>query len=407
MESEQGLTGWLDLVEAQSRLLALSPRMESENVAVETAVGQVLSADVSSRRTQPPADLSAMDGYAIAGDGPWTMIGESRCGAPFSGSLKAGQTVRISTGAHVPMGAQSVLLQENATLEDALVTADETPPTGRDIRRRGFDFAEGDALLKSGTILGPAHIALAMSGGHRTLPMIEVPKVAVLDSGDELAADPENCAPDQIPASNGAMIAAMIAPLVGQATRIGPVADDMGALAAALERAEYCDILITSGGASVGDHDLVQDALREWGAKIDFWKVAIKPGKPLMVATRKTGERQQLVLGLPGNPVSSFVTAFLFVLPAIRASLGITPALPTPQTQIAGQSFPAGGPRREFVRGISDGNSVVRAHSQDSSALASLAQANCLIERSPHVLETAQGEKLTVYSLQNGGFAWV
>ncbi|KEO91505.1 molybdopterin biosynthesis protein [Erythrobacter longus] len=399
------MSGWLDLEEAQKRLLALAPRMGSGQVAVDAALGRVLSADVKARRTQPPADLSAMDGYAAAGNGPWQLIGESRCGAPFTGTLTPGQTVRISTGAHMPEGADRVLLQEDATRQGERIAANEAPVPDRHIRRRGFDFQKGDTLLTAGTVMGPAHIALALSGGHAKVPVVRLPKVAVLDSGDELAADPANCAPDQIPASNGAMIAAMVAPLVGEPMRIGPVADEMDALASALEQARDCDILITSGGASVGDHDLVQDALRQCGAAIDFWKVAIKPGKPLMVATRTLGERRQLIIGLPGNPVSSFVTAFLFALPAIRKSLGLAPELPTPQTRIAGEPFAAGGPRREFVRGISDGTSVVSANSQDSSALASLARANCLIERAPYAAKTAQGELLTVYNLQNGGFA--
>lgn len=401
------MSGWLNLEEAQKRLLTLAPRMGSEQVAVDAALGRVLSADVKARRTQPPADLSAMDGFAVCGGGPWTLVGESRCGAPFTGSLNPHETVRISTGAHMPEGGESVLLQENAQTDGVVIKTGETPPKGRHIRRRGFDFGEGDTLLSAGTVMGPAHIALTLSGGHGKVPVVRLPKVAVLDSGDELAADPEHCTTDQIPASNGAMIAAMVAPLVGNPTRIGPVADDMDSLASALEQARDCDILITSGGASVGDHDLVQDALRQWGAAIDFWKVAIKPGKPLMVATRTLGERQQLILGLPGNPVSSFVTAFLFALPAIRKSLGIEPALPKPQTRIAGEDFAVGGPRREFVRGISDGTSVVRANSQDSSALASLALANCLIERAPDTPETPRGAGVSVYSLQNGGFAGV
>lgn len=401
------MSGWLDLEEAQKRLLALAPRMGSEQVAVHAALGRVLSADVNARRTQPPADLSAMDGYAICGEGPWTLVGESRCGAPYAGSLKPGEAVRISTGAHMPEDGEAVLLQENAEADGVLVKTDEAPTMGRHIRRRGFDFAEGDTLLRAGTVMGPAHMALALSGGRANVQVVRLPKVAVLDSGDELAADPENCAPDQIPASNGAMIAAMVAPLVGTPARIGPVADNMDALANALEQAEDCEILITSGGASVGDHDLVQEALRQWGADIAFWKVAIKPGKPLMVATRKVSDRQQLIIGLPGNPVSSFVTAFLFALPAIRVSLGIEQALPKQQTRIAGEDFAAGGPRREFVRGISDGTSVASANSQDSSALASLALANCLIERAPDTPETARGQAVTVYSLQNGGFAGV
>lgn len=399
------MSQWLDLAEAQAQLLALATQTASEEVAIDNALGRVLASGVHARRTQPPADLSAMDGYAIAGTGPWRLVGESRAGTAFDGELAGGEAVRISTGAHMPEGADSVLIQENATRDGDRLSAQETPETGRHIRQRGFDFKEGNTLLGKGTLLGPAQLALAIAGGHATLPLAKAPSVAVLDSGDELAADPAHVGEGQIPASNGPMIAAMLAPLVGKVMAIGPVADSMRALGEALERAETCDILITSGGASVGDHDLIQDALREWGCDIAFWKVAIKPGKPLMVATRASGGRRQVVLGLPGNPVSSFVTAFLFALPLMRAILGVEHPLPAPQTRLAGGAFPANGPRREFVRGISDGATVVSAASQDSSALGSLALANCLIEREPGADEAAKGAPLTVYSLQNGGFA--
>lgn len=399
------MSKWLDLADAQAQLLALAPQMGSEEISVEDALSRVLATDLNARRTQPPADLSAMDGYAIAGRGPWQLVGESRAGTPFEGAIAQGEAVRISTGAHMPKGGESVLIQENATRDGDHLTAEDTPEAGRHVRRRGFDFGEGGRLLSKGTVLGPGQLALAIAGGHAALPVSKLPKVAVLDSGDELASDPATLRDDQIPASNGPMIAAMLAPMVGGVGRIGPVADDKGALAEALQRAEDCDILITSGGASVGDHDLVQDALRTWGCDIAFWKVAIKPGKPLMVATRQAGARRQVVLGLPGNPVSSFVTAFLFALPLMRASMGIESPLPLPQTRIAGESIPASGPRREFVRAISDGEKVVSAASQDSSALRSLALANCLIEREPDANEVHVGEPITVYSLQNGGFA--
>jgi len=397
---------WLDLAEAQAQLLALAPQMRSEEVAVEDALGRVVASDIKARRTQPPADLSAMDGYAIAGEGPWTLVGESRAGAPFEGAIAHGEAVRVSTGAHMPKGANSVVIQENAARDGDCLSAEQTPEPGRHVRRRGFDFGKGDQLLAQGTVLGPGQLALAIAGGHAVLPVAARPKVTVLDSGDELARDATNVRDDQIPASNGPMLAAMLAPLIGSAQRIGPVADDMGALADALANAQDCDILITSGGASVGDHDLVQDALREWGCEIAFWKVAIKPGKPLMVATRAIGGRRQVILGLPGNPVSSFVTAYLFALPLMRASLGIANPLPSPQQRTAGEVFPAGGPRREFVRAISDGEKVVSAASQDSSALGSLALANCLVEREPGAGKVAEGDPITVYPLQNGGFAW-
>jgi molybdopterin molybdotransferase len=194
------------------------------------------------------------------------------------------------------------------------------------------------------------------------------------------------------------MIAALIAPLGCEVTRIGPVPDDRAALAAALAQAEASDILITSGGASVGDHDLIKPALTDWGAQIAFWKIAIKPGKPLLVATRGS----QVVLGLPGNPVSSFVTALLFALPLIRASQGDPDPLPKPETLRAGEDLPAVGARREFLRAVRDGDTVRLAGSQDSSALSALAEADCLIDRPAHSPALNAGEPVPVYKLQNG-----
>ncbi|EAQ30262.1 molybdopterin biosynthesis protein [Erythrobacter sp. NAP1] len=392
------MSGLLDLSDAQERLLALAPQLGEETVAIEEAIGRVLAHDLRANRTQPPADLSAMDGYALCGAGPWTLVGESRAGAPFEGKLAPSEAVRISTGAHMPDGAESVLIQENASVADATISADQPPTAGKHVRKRGFDFSSGDIVLEGGTRLGPAQLALAIAAGHAKLTVRKRPRVAVLDSGDELSLNPENCGPSQIPASNGAMIAAMLNPLVGRCERIGPVGDDMDALAAALAEAEDCDILITSGGASVGDHDLVQSALREWGADIAFWKVAIRPGKPLMVAKRGA----QVVLGLPGNPVSSFVTAFLFALPLVRAAMGMRALIPGMQTAMAAEAMPATGGRREFVRGVFDGQRVRRAASQDSSAIRSLAAANCLIERPAGSSEVAPGDKLRIYNLENG-----
>ena len=249
----------------------------------------------------------------FAGRGGWS--GESAAGHPFTGRLSKGEAARISTGAIMPDGAGAVLLQENATRDGELLSLNgEGDPTARHIRRAGFDFPEGDVLLKKGTAIGPAQLALAISGGHGALPMHRRPSLAVLDSGDELSADPENCGAHQIPASNGPAIAALARPFVSQVQRIGPVQDTMEAMLEGLDRASAADVIVTSGGASVGDHDLVRPALEKWGATIDFWRVAIKPGKPLMVARR--GE--QVILGLPGNPVSSFVTAYLFLLPLLR-----------------------------------------------------------------------------------------
>ncbi len=394
----------LALDEAQARLLALAPVLPVETIPVAAASGRMLAEDLHAARTQPPADLSAMDGYALCGDGPgpWQRIGESRAGAPFEATLTPGQCVRISTGAHVPMGADRVLLQEDAAIDGDQVTAAETPPAGRHIRARGFDFSEGSLLIERGTVMTPARIALAVAAGRSTLAAARPPHVAILDTGDELAADPAQCAPHQIPASNGAMLAAMLAPLGCTITRLGPVGDDHSALAAALARAEQADIVITSGGASVGDHDLVQAALARWGAQIAFWKVAMKPGKPMMVATRAKIGAPQLVLGLPGNPVSCFATAFLFALPVVRASMGAREALPLRYRLVTGEDLPPVGPRREFLRAVNDGGIARLVGSQDSSALMALADANCLIDRTAGSPALLKGSDVWGYLLHIG-----
>lgn len=389
----------LDLEQAQARLLALATLLPTEAIPTEAALGRIIAEDIRAVRTHPAADLSAMDGYALApGAGPWTLVGESRAGAPFAGTLAAGQALRISTGAVMPAGATCVLLQEDAVVSGDQVSAADLPPPGRHIRPRGFDFEARAVLLARGLTMTPARIALALAAGHGKVMVTRRVRVTVMDNGDELSPDAANCAPHQVPASNGAMIAAMLAPLGCEVTRIGPVPDDRDALTAALAKAEHADILITSGGASVGDHDLIKPALAEWGAQTAFWKVAIKPGKPLLVATRGA----QVILGLPGNPVSSFVTAFLFALPMVRAAMGANHPLPSYETLLAGETLPAVGKRREFLRAVRTGGAVRLTGSQDSSALSALALADCLIDRPAHAPAAAVGDLLTVFPLRNG-----
>ncbi len=389
----------LGLEEAQARLLALAPQLPAETIATHAALGRVLAGDLLAQRTQPPADLSAMDGYALGqGKGPWRLVGESRAGAPYRDVLAPGECARISTGAMVPPGGDRVLLQEDAVDSGGSIAASEMPPPGRHIRARGFDFHAGDLLLGKGSRITAARLALALAGGHASLVVTRQVRVAVMDSGDELRADPGDCLPHQIPASNAAMIAAMLAPLGCEVTRIGPVPDTREALAGALAQADGADIIITSGGASVGDHDLVKPALADWGAETAFWRVAIKPGKPLLVATRG----RQVILGLPGNPVSSFVTAFLFALPLVRAAQGDPDPLPGAEMLVAGEDFPAIGPRREFLRAVREGGAVRLAGSQDSSALSALAAADCLIDRPARAPALAAGEAVQAYMLRNG-----
>jgi molybdopterin molybdotransferase len=394
----------LPLAEAQARLLALAAPLPAETLPTSAVNGRYLLENISARRTQPAADLSAMDGYAMRADdlsGPWRVVGESAAGHPFAGSLAPGETIRISTGAHMPAGGGAVLLQEDAAREGDMLTAAGDSPSPRHIRRAGFDFAGGTPLLAAGQRLNPARIALALSGGHGSVAVGRLPRIAVLDSGDELAADPAACLPHQIPASNGAMLAAMASPLAADVRRIGPVVDSMEALAAALVQAEGTDVLVTSGGASVGDHDLIRPALAAWGAEIDFWRVAIKPGKPLMVA-RRGGT---IVIGLPGNPVSSFVTAFLFLLPLLRRLAGAAEPLPGALHLPLAAPMPACGKRTEFARGRITADGVAAMDEQDSSALVSLAGADCLIERAAGAEPAASGSMVRVFPLAGAGGA--
>lgn len=400
----------LPLEEAQARLLGLVQPLPIERSDIAGALGRWLAEPVTATRTQPAADLSAMDGYAVAsgdGAGPWTIIGESAAGHPFAGTVQAGQAVRISTGAALPEGAASVILQEDTARDGDLVrlTGEGPNPEGKHIRRQGMDFVTGAAVLSSGTRLGPAQLALATAAGRAHVAVRRRPKLAIIDSGDELAADCENCPPHQIPASNGVMLAAMAAAVPCVTTRIGPVADSLDALLAAFEQAASADVIVTSGGASVGDHDLIRPALEKWGAELDFWRVAIKPGKPILVAQRARAGSRQIILGLPGNPVSSHVTAYLFLLPLLRAISGAANPLPRRIRARLAAPLNAGGARREFLRANWDGESVTPRALQDSGAIAPLAASNALIDRAAGAPVAASGSDVMIYLLENGGIA--
>ncbi len=392
------MTPPLPLDEARERLLALARPMPIQSVPVARAAGSILAAPLVANRTQPSADLSAMDGYALSGIGPWSVIGESKCGAAFSGVVTSGEAVRISTGAIMPQGTDRVLLQEDAERSADTVTSTVMPPSGKHIRRAGFDFRSGDTLLPAGSYIGPAQIALALSAGRNSLETFRRPVVTIIDSGDELAADAYACLAGQIPASNGAMLAAMIAGVTAETHIVGPVPDRMEALIEAFDSSADCDVVVTSGGASVGDHDLIRPALTKWGAELDFWRVAIKPGKPLMVARRG----QQIILGLPGNPVSSFVTAFLFLMPLLRKMGGDTSPVPFSFKAPACTDLAPAGPRAEFMRAAYDGASLVPLQDQDSSALRSLASANALIERPANSAGVKAGTYVPFYLVKNG-----
>lgn len=390
----------LDLEAAQARLIALANTGPPVLLPYQQALNHYLAADLIALRTQPEMPLSAMDGWAVRQadmPGPWRIVGESAAGHPFSGRVDAGQTVRISTGAVLPNGSDMVVVQEQCERVGDTITFSGAPPSplGRHVRREGLDFRAGSVVLEQGTRITPAALALAISAGHASLPVYSPPKVAVIDSGDELVPAGSAVSNGQIPASNGPMLAAMLASFPCKIVTKGPVSDNIDAIARTLDEVGDADLVITTGGASVGDHDLVQPALASIGAKVDFWRVAIKPGKPIMVAARG----RQVIIGLPGNPVSSFVTATLFALPFVRALLGDAHPVPQFERMNCTTALPATGKRAEFLRARFVGSAVEPVKIQDSGALVPLAAAQALICRERQAAPITAGENVRILRL--------
>jgi molybdopterin molybdotransferase len=389
----------LPLAEAQARLFALAAPLDAEQVSLAEAHGRWAARDIAALRTQPASDLSSMDGYAIRFadlPGPWRVIGESAAGRGFPGMLVAGEAVRIFTGAPLPEGADTVLIQEEAVRDgDRLTLTGKGPPhAAAHVRHRGLDFAQGEPLIATGTRLTPAVLALAGAAGHTTLPVRRRVRVAIAATGDELVAPGHATGPDQLPETNRLMLTAQLADLPVTITDLGILPDRADMLEAAF-RAVRCDVLVTSGGASVGDHDLIRPALEAVGGAIDFWRIALRPGKPLMAG--RLGDA--IVLGLPGNPVSAFVTALLFVRPLIAHLSGA--ADPVPRTRVAtlGADLPPNGPRADYIRATCRDGRAHAAPVQDSSMLATLARADCLIVRQPHAPAAKAGDSAEILDL--------
>ena len=370
----------LPVAEAQARLLALATPLPTETVPLIDAAGRWAVGDVTARRTQPAADLSMMDGYAIRFadlPGPWSVIGESRAGRGSERSIGRGETARIFTGAPVPDGADAILVQEEAARDgDQLRLSGEGPARpGASIRPRGSDFAEGACLFADGDLLTPGRIAAAAVGGYGALTVRRKPRIVLISTGDELVVPGAAVDEAMLPASNGVMLRSMI----GGAADVrdaGLVPDRLEALVDAFRVAE-ADIIVTTGGASVGDHDLIRPALTDAGATIDFWRIAMRPGKPLLAG--RLGDA--IVLSLPGNPVSAFVTARLFLLPLIAHLGGARHCFPMTETARLGTPLPAVGSRDDYVRAILARGQVTPLANQDSGALSTLAAANTLIVR--------------------------
>lgn len=324
----------LTVSEARARVLAGASRAGAparEDVRVQDALGRALAADVAAAHDVPSAANSAMDGFAVRAGGPGRRLriaGESRAGAPGTGTVGPGDAARISTGATIPPGAEAVVRVEDAEEADGFVLVRAEAPPGANIRGAGGDLRAGTRVLAAGTVVGMAELAAAAAAGAGTLAVARRPRVAVLGTGDELRPPGEPLAPGQIHNTNGVALAALVAGAGGEVVHAGTAPDDREATRAALERAlAACDVLLVSGGVSVGPHDHVRPALAELGVEEDFWRVALQPGKPTWFGTRGA----QLVLGLPGNPVSTLVTAWLFARPALLALQGAAP-LPPPAT---------------------------------------------------------------------------
>lgn len=370
----------LNVTEAQARLLALASPLPPVSRPVAACVGHYLAEPVIARRTQPAADLSAMDGYAIRFadlPGPWRVTGESAAGRPHSGEIGPGDAVRIFTGAHLPAGADSILIQEDTNREgDRLGLAGDGPPhIGAHVRRRGSDFSNGNILLPAYEKLNAGGIAAAVMAGYGALNVGGRPKISIIATGDELRPAGVPCDDDHIPSSNSVMLAAMLASLPCDIDDRGIVADRLEDIEAMLRACDGSDIIVTSGGASVGDHDLVHPALRNVGAQIDFWKVAMRPGKPLMAGRLGAS----VILGLPGNPSSAFVTAFLFLLPLLRHLAGCNAPLPDVFTLNGNCDLPPPGDRTEYFRAKILNGYISDIYGRDSGLITPLSQSNALL----------------------------
>lgn len=392
---------------ALERVLAGCRPTTPEMVALPAALGRVLAEDVSARVAHPPLDVSAMDGYAVrAADlgapARLTVIGESAAGRPFAGTVGPGQAVRIFTGAGVPAGADAVVMQEDTSRDGEHVDIATTASTGQYVRPRGLDFLPGQAMLTAGTVMGPRQIALAAAMNVPWLSVRRRPRVAVLSTGDEIAMPGEPMGPAQLASSNGPGLAALISVMGGEPVQLGIARDSRDSLSAMVAAAAGCDLLVTSGGASVGDYDLVQDVLAENGLKLDFWKIAMRPGKPLMFGALRTVP----VLGLPGNPVSAMVCAYVFLVPMLRALQGLAGGLPT-LPAVLGADVRANDARQDYLRGQlvrqADGTLIATPHTrQDSAVVSGLAAANGLIIRPPHAAPAKAGETVAVMALPEG-----
>ncbi|WP_149538102.1 molybdopterin molybdotransferase MoeA [Siccirubricoccus phaeus] len=395
----------ISVEDARARILASLAPTPAETVPLPAAWGRVLAGPVLARLTQPPADVSAMDGYAVrAADAvagaSLAVTGTAPAGHPFDGAVGPGEAVRIFTGGFIPPGADAILLQEDATPEGGRVRVNETVRPGRWVRRQGLDFALGEELLPAGRRLTARDIGLAAAANHPWLTVHRAPRIGILATGDEIALPGEPIPPGGIVSSNAHALAALVRAGGGDPLVLPIAPDDTSTIAEAARAARACDLLVTTGGASVGDHDLVQAALGPEGFTLDFWQIAMRPGKPLIWGMLGPTP----VLGLPGNPVSALVCAVQFLLPALARLAGGEAGPPRTVPARAGAALAANDRRFDHLRArletAADGALVATPFPvQDSSMLKTLARAEGLILRAPHAPALEAGAAVEVIPL--------
>ena len=397
--------------DALKAILAGVEPLGEEMVALDDALHRVLSRDLAARRTQPPQAMSAMDGYAVrAADASLgarlRVIGEIAAGRPFERTVAQGEAARIFTGGVVPDGADTIVIQEDTAREGDIVIVNESVRSGRHIRAAGIDFREGDVLFHKGRLILDRDLALAASMNHPQLPVNHRPKIALLATGDELVMPGDTARPGQIILSNAYGLRALARNEGAEAIDLGIAGDTVEATTHAIRRARdlSVDVLVTTGGASVGDHDVVKRSLEAEGVAITFWKIALRPGKPMMHGRLPADLGGMRVIGLPGNPVSSYVCAFLFMVPLIRALLGRSDVQHPHEHAVLGRDLPANDERAEYMRarltlgehGVPIATPVTQ---QDSSLSAHLSGANALVVRPPHAPPAAKGSDCVILKL--------
>ena len=378
-----------------------------EDVALIDCLGRVVASDLASRLAHPPLAVSSMDGYALKAadtlNAPVTLtqIGESQAGGGFAGTLEAGQTVRIFTGAPLPSGADAIQMQENTEANGDAIKILESVPAGRFVRAAGMDFGIGDVLIKAGTVLGARHIGLAAAMNLASLPVRRKPRVAILATGNEVAMPGETLGPSQIISSNSFALHSYVIAMGGAPTILGIAGDSEEELREAFKGAMDFDVLVTIGGVSVGDYDLVGKVLKEVGLKQIFHKIAMRPGKPLLFG--KIGELT--VFGMPGNPVSTGVCSILFLKSALATMLGMAETDTPLQSVLLGEDLGANDQRQDYLRARlqsgPDGAPVAMPFTkQDSAMQARFAEADCLIVRKPHAEPIKAGQRVEILLLR-------